>query len=165
MCCDKGKMQGLTDHLVTCRTRILPIVPSPTDADDRRRLVAPPPVSLLAESKTTMSRTGGQPVGRQASTAAPVSFATSAGCETIATWLEGTSTTVALIRLANIRSASGGSASSSVATRYHDGSDFHAGTPITSSNAVGGQRLLNGVNDFRLHRLEVSRKVVHKVVL
>ena len=38
--------------------------------------------------------------------------------------------------LANWRSASGGIAWSSVATRYQDGSDFHAGIPITSPNAA-----------------------------
>ena len=36
---------------------------------------------------------------------------------------------VAPMRLANSRSASGGMAWSSVATRYQDGSGFHAGTP------------------------------------
>ena len=36
------------------------------------------------------------------------------------------------MRLAKRRSASGGMAWSSVATRYQHGSDFHAGTPITS---------------------------------
>ena len=40
------------------------------------------------------------------------------------------------MRFANIRSASGGIAWSSVATRYHVGCDFHAGTPITSSNVL-----------------------------
>src|SRR5580704_2687984 len=58
---------------------------------------------------------------------------TSFGCETIATWLLGTSTVVAPIRLAKRRSASGGIAWSLAATMYHDGSDFQAGTPITSS--------------------------------
>ncbi len=38
------------------------------------------------------------------------------------------------MRSANGRSASGGIASSLVATRYQDGRDFQAGTPITSSN-------------------------------
>src|SRR6267143_3750073 len=60
---------------------------------------------------------------------------TSCGCETIGTWLDGTSTVVAPMRDANSRSASGGIASSFWATRYQDGSDFHAGTPITSVNA------------------------------
>ena len=36
------------------------------------------------------------------------------------------------MRLANWRSASGGIASSSVATRYHDGRNFQAGSLITS---------------------------------
>src|SRR6266571_5774469 len=44
----------------------------------------------------------------------------------------GTSMVVAPIRLANMRSASGGIAWSCAATRYQHGSDFHAGTPITS---------------------------------
>ena len=45
------------------------------------------------------------------------------------------SVVVAPIRFANRRSASGGRASSFWATRYQDGSDFQAGTPITSVNA------------------------------
>src|SRR5438445_11491527 len=60
---------------------------------------------------------------------------TSCGCETIATWLAGTSTVVALMRDANSRSASGGIASSFWATRYQEGSDFHAGAPMTSVKA------------------------------
>src|ERR1700677_2933599 len=63
-----------------------------------------------------------------------MSPATSLGWETIATWLDGISTVVAPMRVANRRSASGGSASSSAATRYQEGSVFQAGTPITSSN-------------------------------
>src|SRR5690242_17783450 len=51
-----------------------------------------------------------------------ISSAVSFGCDVIATWLDGTSTTVAFIRFANIRSASGGIASSLVATIYQDGS-------------------------------------------
>ena len=58
---------------------------------------------------------------------------TSSGWETIATWFEETSTVVAPMRLANSRSASGGIAWSPSAIRNHDGSDFQAGTPITSS--------------------------------
>src|SRR5438132_12180501 len=64
--------------------------------------------------------------------AVSMSVATSSGWETIATWLDGTSTVVAPIRLANSRSASGGIAWSSAATRYQDGTDFQAGTPTTS---------------------------------
>src|SRR5712671_5000934 len=56
-----------------------------------------------------------------------MSCTTSCGWETIATWLDGTSMVVAPIRLANRRWASGGSAWSSVATRYQDGSAFQAG--------------------------------------
>src|SRR4029077_7239023 len=65
-----------------------------------------------------------------------ISFTTSAGWETIARWPAGTSTVFAPIRLANMRSTSGGIASSLVATRYQLGSDFHAGTRITSSNVL-----------------------------
>src|ERR1700693_283260 len=64
-----------------------------------------------------------------------MSWATSAGWETIATWLDAISTVVAPMRAANWRSASGGRAWSSAATRYHDGSVFQAGTPITSPKA------------------------------
>jgi hypothetical protein len=41
--------------------------------------------------------------------------------------------------LANRRSASGGIASSFWATRYQDGIDFQAGTPITSPCAVAAR--------------------------
>src|SRR2546427_11464763 len=81
-------------------------------------------------------------VARQRAAAAPtaaaafsISSATSSGWETIATWLDGISTVVAPIRDANMRSASGGIASSFCATRYQVGSDFHAGAAITSVNA------------------------------
>src|SRR5512132_2528923 len=69
------------------------------------------------------------------SAAVLTSFATSSGCDTIATWLVETSTVVAPMRLANCRSASGGIAWSPSATRYHEGSDFQAGTPMTSPRA------------------------------
>src|SRR2546428_5989335 len=68
--------------------------------------------------------------------AVSMSFTTSSGWETIATWLVGTSTVVAPMRLANSRSASGGIAWSPSATMYQDGSDFQAGTPISSWRAV-----------------------------
>src|SRR5476649_1861955 len=66
------------------------------------------------------------------STAASMSATTSSGCDTIATWLDGTPTVVAPIRSANERSASGGMASSFSATMYQVGNDFQAGVPITS---------------------------------
>src|SRR5580704_6501379 len=59
--------------------------------------------------------------------AALMSCTTSCGWETIATWLDGTSTVVAPMRLANRRWASGGIASSFVATRNQVGSAFQAG--------------------------------------
>src|SRR6266567_8904430 len=71
-----------------------------------------------------------------ASAASSINATTSAGCETTARWPEEASTVRAAIRCANIRSASGGMASSLAATRYHDGWDFHAGTPITSSKVL-----------------------------
>src|SRR6266699_4442128 len=67
--------------------------------------------------------------------AVSMSFTTSSGWETIATWLDGTSTVLAPMRLANRRWASGGSAWSSAATRNQVGSAFQAGTPITSWKA------------------------------
>src|SRR6266498_2617441 len=82
--------------------------------------------------------------------AVSMSFTTSSGCETIATWFVGTSTVVAPMRLANRRSASGGIAWSPSATRNQDGSR---------------QRLLHRVHDLCLHRINVSGEVVHKVVL
>ncbi len=54
------------------------------------------------------------------SAAAVISCVTSSGWDTIATWLEATSMVVAPIRLANIRSASGGIAWSRAATMDHD---------------------------------------------
>src|SRR5260370_25715152 len=67
--------------------------------------------------------------------AALMSCTTSSGWETIATWLDGTSMVVAPMRLANRRWGSGGSAWSSAATRYQDGSAFQAGIPIMSWEA------------------------------
>jgi hypothetical protein len=69
-----------------------------------------------------MIRSAGDPAAQPAagtSLAADdsMSWATSSGWETIATWLDGTSTVVAPIRAANWRSASGGMAWSLVATR------------------------------------------------
>src|ERR1700722_19101111 len=58
-------------------------------------------------------------------TAASISATASSGWETIATWPDATSMVVAPMRLANERSASGGMASSFVATMYHEGSAFH----------------------------------------
>src|SRR5229473_3739232 len=68
--------------------------------------------------------------------AASINRTTSAGWDTIARWPAGTSIVVAPMRLANMRSTSGGIASSLVATRYQVGCDFQAGTPITSSNVL-----------------------------
>src|SRR5258705_13034389 len=68
--------------------------------------------------------------------ASTMSSVTSAGCDTIATWLDGTSTVVAPMRLANWRSASGGIASSFCATRCQLGCDFQAGSPMTVSNVL-----------------------------
>src|SRR5690349_21512335 len=82
-----------------------------------------------------MPAPGHAAVAAQASAADVISCVTSAGWETMATWLAGTSLVVAPMRLANRRSASGGMAWSWVATRYQDGSDFQAGTPITSVKA------------------------------
>src|SRR6266571_8613866 len=80
------------------------------------------------------SGTGYGAGGTELPAAVVMSWVTSAGWETMATWLDGTSMVVAPMRLANSRSASGGMAWSWVATRYQDGSDFQAGTPITSVN-------------------------------
>jgi len=101
----------------------------------------------------------------QVSAAVLMSLATSSGWETIATWLEGTSMVVAPMRLANRRSASGGIASSCVATRYQDGSDFQAGTAHDIVEGRRGQGLLNGVHRLCLHRVDVAREVLHEVVL
>lgn len=65
-----------------------------------------------------MPAPGDAAVAAQVSAAAVISCVTSAGWETMATWLEGTSMVVAPMRLANARSASGGMAWSCVATRY-----------------------------------------------
>src|SRR6266853_983311 len=68
--------------------------------------------------------------------AAWINRTTSAGWDAIARWPAGTSVVVAPMRLANERSASGGIASSSVATRYQLGIDFQAGAAITSSKVL-----------------------------
>ena len=68
--------------------------------------------------------------------AASISATTASGWETIATWLDATSTVSAPIRRANIRSSSGAIAWSSAATRYHDRSDRHAGVPMTSPKTL-----------------------------
>ena len=70
------------------------------------------------------------------SAASLIRSVTACGWETIARWPDATSIVVAPIRLANILSASGGMAWSPVATRYHDGRDFHAGSPMTSSKVL-----------------------------
>ena len=61
---------------------------------------------------------------------------TASGWETIETWLDGISTESAPIRFANIRWASGAIASSLAVISYHDGRDFHAGVPMTSSKTL-----------------------------
>src|SRR5207253_11346436 len=72
--------------------------------------------------------------------AVSMSCTTSCGWETIATWLDGTSTVAAPMRLANRRWASGGSAWPSAATRYQDGRAFQAGMPTMhwKADAAGG---------------------------
>ena len=72
---------------------------------------------------------------------------------------------VAPIRGANCRSASGGIAWSPSATRNQDGSDFQAGTPITSPRASAVQRLLHREHDLRRDRVNVGGEVVDEVVL
>ena len=82
----------------------------------------------------------------------------------MATWLAATSTVVAPIRVANWRSACGGIASSYWATKYHDGSDFQAGTPITSVNAEARERLLHGEHHARPRGLDVRCEVLDEVL-
>ena len=91
--------------------------------------------------------------------------ATSAGWETIATWLDGISTVVAPIRAANCRSASGGIASSFCATRYQDGSDFHAGSPMTSVKADDASGCWTAYMHSCAGRVDVGGEVVDEVVL
>src|SRR5258706_3104323 len=55
-----------------------------------------------------------------------ITFATSAGCESIGTWLEGSVMVFAFIAFANFRSRSGGIIRSLEATTYHVGLVFHA---------------------------------------
>src|SRR5258706_12631169 len=55
-----------------------------------------------------------------------ISFATSAGRDSIGTWLVGSSMVFAFIVLANFRSRSGGIIRSLAATTYQDGFVFHA---------------------------------------
>src|SRR5690348_14871847 len=93
-----------------------------------------------------------------------MSWATSPGWETIATWLEGISTVVAPMRAANCRSASGGSASSPAATRYQDGRVFQAGTPITSVKADAASGCCTAYITLALTGVDVAGEVVDEVV-
>ena len=61
-----------------------------------------------------------------------------------------TSIVSAPIRFANCLSASGGITSSFSATRNHEGSDFHAGVPITSSNVDKGRGCCTAYMTFAL---------------
>ena len=85
----------------------------------------------VAVSPRSMPRRGTSP--DTPATAASISATTSSGWDTIGTWLDATSTVVAPMRAANGRPASGGIASSLVATRNHEGRARQAGTPMTSS--------------------------------
>src|SRR5216683_6279905 len=67
--------------------------------------------------------------------AARMSRVVASGCEIIATCDESTSTVVACARCAMNRSVAGGMAWSCVATMYHDGIVFHAGSPDGATNA------------------------------
>src|SRR5258708_21801717 len=62
--------------------------------------------------------------------ASKITFATSAGCDSIATWLESTSYVFAPMRLAAKRCSSGCTVRSFLATMYQLGFDLHAG-PFT----------------------------------
>ena len=77
-------------------------------------------------------------VAATASTAVLMSCSTSLGGRPWPRGWSQTSRVVALMRAANCRWASGGIAWSPSATRNQDGSDFQAGTPITSSRALQG---------------------------
>src|SRR5260370_36635218 len=61
---------------------------------------------------------------------------TSTGCESIATWLEGTAIEVALILRANVSSSSGEMVRSFVAMTNQDGLFFHAGAITGAPNAT-----------------------------
>jgi hypothetical protein len=67
--------------------------------------------------------------------ASRISRVVASGCEIIATCDALTSTTVACARAAMNRSVAGGMAWSCVATMYHDGIVFHAGSPDSDWNA------------------------------
>src|SRR5258708_38792828 len=58
------------------------------------------------------------------------------GCEIIASCDESTSTVEACARCAMNRSVAGGMAWSCVATMYHDGIVFHAGSPDGATDAA-----------------------------
>jgi hypothetical protein len=107
----------------------------------------------------------GHAVAAQVSAAAVISCVTSAGRETMATWLAGTSMVVAPMRLANSRSASGGMAWSWVATRYQDGSDFQAGTPITSVKVEPAKGCRTACITLARTVVDVSGEVLDEVVL
>jgi len=89
----------------------------------------------------------------------------SSGWETIAQCPLATSIVSAPIRSANCLSASGGITSSCSATRYHEGSDFHAGGAHHVVERGQGQRLLHGVHDLRFDRVDIRGEVTEEIVL
>ena len=69
------------------------------------------------------------------SAASRMSRVVASGCEIIATCDASTSTIDACARCAMNRSVAGGMAWSCLATMYHDGIFFHAGSPDSAVNA------------------------------
>ena len=70
---------------------------------------------------------------------------------------------VASMRAAESRSASGGIAWSSVATRYRRGRELQAGTPITSGGQ-SGQGLLDSAHDPCPDSVNIGREVLDEII-
>ena len=94
-----------------------------------------------------------------------MSFATSPGCETIARWLDGTSTTVAPIRCGEQSLGVGWKGLIVNGNHVPRGQRLPGRDTHDVIECCGGQRLLNGVKDSRLHRINVGGEMVDKVVL
>src|SRR5216684_2794077 len=93
-----------------------------------------------------------------------MSCTTSSGWETIATWLDGTSTVVAPIRLAKTLGI-GRERLVIRGDQVPGWQRFPGRNTYHVLEGGRGQRLLHRVHDPGLHRVHVSREVVHEVVL
>ena len=89
--------------------------------------------------------------------AARMTFSVASGLETIGTCEAFTSDTFACARAAMNRCVAGGIARSCVATRYHDGIVFQAGSPDSDVERLLGERPLRRPTSGRRRRFGTSR--------